>query len=263
MHTGFIQRGLPRSSPKNAAAPLYKTDEGRFVYDGKNGGSKAVNQKTGMATHPPSAAPTHLGLTVYLVWLMLSYPGVPILCCKRDVKAAFKLVWYSVADSNWFGVRFVASMCGKAAEQVGWRSFFALFLVLVFGWSESPGGYGVYGWMISQSHRSLGPGDAVQLSTLAFFNMCFVDDAAVFELDMYGRAQASCRAYDWCLFQALGRAMNLKKLPVDGMLGHSHTFWGITYHLERARTMRFSDEVAGSLHVGKSTPGLVANGTRT
>ena len=28
--------------------------------------------------------------------------------------------------------------------------------------------------------------------------------------------------------------MNFKKLSVDGMLGHSHTFWGITYHLERA-----------------------------
>ena len=67
--------------------------------------------------------------------------------------------------------------------------------------------------MISQSHRSLGPGDAVQLAALAFFNMCFVDDAAVFELDTYGRAQASSRAYDWCLFQALGRSLNLKKLP--------------------------------------------------
>ena len=212
----------------------FKTDEGRFVYDGRNGGSKAVNQKTPVPPHPPSAAPTHLGLIVYLVWLMLAYPGVPILCCKRDVKAAFKQVWYSVADSNWFGVRFVAGMCGKAAERVGWRSFFALFLVLVFGWPESPGEYGVYRWMISQSHRSLGPADAVQLAALAFFNMCFVDDAAVFELDMYGRAQASCRAYDWCLFQALGRALNLKKLAVDGMLGRSHTFWGITYHLGRA-----------------------------
>ena len=70
------------------------------MYDGRNGGSKAANQKTPVATHPPSAAPTHLGRIAYLVWLMLSYPGVPILCCKRDVKAAFKLVWYSVADSG-------------------------------------------------------------------------------------------------------------------------------------------------------------------
>ena len=37
------------------------------VYDGRNGGSKAVNQKTLVATHLPSAAPTHLGLIVYLV----------------------------------------------------------------------------------------------------------------------------------------------------------------------------------------------------
>ena len=70
----------------------FKTDEGRFAYDGRNGGSKAVNQKMPVATRPPSAAPTHLGLIVYLVWLMPSYPGVPALCCKRDVKAAFKLV---------------------------------------------------------------------------------------------------------------------------------------------------------------------------
>ena len=32
----------------------------------------------------------------------------------------------------------------------------------------------------------------------------------------------------------LGRALNLKKLAIDGMLGATHTFWGITYHLERA-----------------------------
>ena len=47
------------------------------MYDGRNGGSKAVNKKTPVATHPPSAAPTHLGLIVYLVWLMLIVPWRP------------------------------------------------------------------------------------------------------------------------------------------------------------------------------------------
>ena len=28
MYTGFVQRGLPRSSPKNAAAPLYQESLG-------------------------------------------------------------------------------------------------------------------------------------------------------------------------------------------------------------------------------------------
>ena len=126
------------------------------------------------------------------------------------------------------------SMVRAAAKCVKWACFYALFLVLVFGWSDSPGEYGVFGWGVSQAHRSLGPSSVVQLPLLAFFNMCFVDDAAVFELDMYGRAEESCRAYDWSLFQMLGRCLNLKKLAVGGMLGASHTFWGVTYHLERA-----------------------------
>ena len=212
----------------------FKTDEGRFVYDGRHGGSSSVNHKTPAATHPPSAAPTHLGLIVYLVRLMVFFPGIPILCCKRDVKAAFKLVWYAVADSNWFGCRLPMKLCGRAASHLRSKHLYVLFLVLVFGWSDSPGEYGVFGWGISQAHRALGPQHAVQLCSLAFFNMCFVDDAALFELDLYGRAQASCESYDWCLFQMLGRALNLKKLAVDGMLGPTHTFWGITYHLERA-----------------------------
>ena len=87
------------------------------------------------------------------------------------------------------------SMVRAAAKCVKWACFYALFLVLVFGWSDSPGEYGVFGWGVSQAHRSLGPSSAVQLPLLAFFNMCFVDDAAVFELGMYDRAEESCRAY--------------------------------------------------------------------
>ena len=63
----------------------------------------------------------------------------------------------------------------------------------------------------------------------------FVDDAAIFEPDLFGRAEESCVAYNWCLLQILGRALNVKKALIDGMLALSHVFWGITYHLERAR----------------------------
>jgi site-specific DNA-cytosine methylase len=224
----------PMSRVEKSDDEGFSTGDGRFVYDGRHGGAVSVNAKTPAAMHPPSAAPTHLALIVYLVWLMTMFPGIPVLCCKRDVKAAFKLIWYSVSDSNWFGVRFAASMVKAAAKAVTWTCFYALFLVLVFGWSDSPGEYGVFGWGVSQAHRSLGPSSVVQLPMLSFFNMCFVDDAAVFELDMYGRAEESCQAYDWSLFQMLGRSLNLKKLAVDGMLGASHTFWGVTYHLERA-----------------------------
>ena len=143
-------------------------------------------------------------------------------------------MWYSVADSNWFGVRFVARMCGKAAA-ASQMAFVLRPLPRARLWLvRKPGGVWRL-WVDDQPVPPLPrPSRRRSAAALAFFNMCFVDDAAVFELDMYGRAQASCRAYDWCLFQALGRALNLKKLAVDGMLGLSHTFWGITYHLERA-----------------------------
>ena len=116
-----------------------------------------------------------------------------------------------------------------------WAHFFALFTVLVFGWPESPGEYGVFGWAISEAHRALGPKLTCRLAWLPFFNLVFVDDAAIFEPDLFGRAEESCVAYNWCLLQILGRALNVKKALIDGMLALSHVFWGITYHLERAR----------------------------
>ena len=208
------------------------TEGGRFIFDAKHGATRGLNKKTPVTTHPPSAAPSHLSLIFFIVWICLQFPGVPILCCKIDVKAAFKLIWIAISDSNWFGARFASSMFGKARPC--WKHLFILFTVLQFGWSESPGEYGVFGWCISAAHRALGPSVACQLAALAFFNLVFVDDAAIFEPDMFGRAQASRSGYMWVLAQILGKALNIKKLAIDGMLALSHIFWGITYHLERA-----------------------------
>ena len=208
------------------------TEGGRFIFDAKHGATRGLNKKTPVTTHPPSAAPSHLSLIFFIVWITLQFPGVPILCCKIDVKAAFKLIWVAISDSNWFGARFASSMFGKARPC--WKHLFILFTVLQFGWSESPGEYGVFGWCISAAHRALGPSVACQLAALAFFNLVFVDDAAIFEPDMFGRAQASRSGYMWALAQILGKALNIKKLAIDGTLALSHIFWGITYHLERA-----------------------------
>ena len=135
------------------------------------------------------------------------------------------------------GARFPSSLFSAAKREgvnIAWSSMFVVFIVLQFGWSESPSEYGVYGWAISMNHRSLGPVLICQLPTLAFTNLVFVDDAAIVEPGLFGRAEASCVAYNWSLFQLLGLSLNLKKLLVDGMLALCHIFWGITYHLEKA-----------------------------
>ena len=143
----------------------------------------------------------------------------------------------SIADSNWMGARFPSSLFTAAKREgvnIAWSSIFVLFIVLQFGWSASPSEYGVYGWAISMTHRSLGPVLICQLPTLAFMNLVFVDDAAIVGSDLFGRAEASCVAYNCSLFQVLDLSLNLKKFLVDGMLAFCHICWGITYHLEKA-----------------------------
>ena len=90
----------------------------------------------------------------------------------------------------------------RMGANIACSSMFVLFIVLQFGWSESPSEYGVYGWAISMTHRSLGPLLACQLPSLAFMNLVFVDDAAIAEPDLFGRAEASCVAYNRCLFSS-------------------------------------------------------------
>ena len=126
---------------------LGNSEGDRPIYDGRHG-KKSLNKKTSAAPHPPPASPTHLALFLCIVRLCLLLPGVPVLCCKRDVKAAFKLIWIAISDSNWFGARFHATLFSpakRAGANITWTSMFILFVVLQFGWSESPSEYGVYG----------------------------------------------------------------------------------------------------------------------
>ena len=123
---------MPRVDKHDDEEFVDVAEGGRFIYDGKHGGAQALNQKTPVTTHPPSATPSHLALIYYLVFLMVLLPGVPILCCKLDAKAAFKLIWIAISDCNWFGARFSSSLLGQAVKPV-WTHFFALFTVLVFG----------------------------------------------------------------------------------------------------------------------------------
>ena len=214
----------------------FVTAEGRVCYDGRHGGDVSTNAKTPVTTHPPACSPTHMALIHYIVLLAVSFPLVDVVFCKRDVKAAFKHVWYSISDACWFGTKFSLAMfkaAGMPHVIEKWTCAYVLFLVLVFGWTESPSEYGCFGWAISQAHRSLGPQSRAQLTAVAFFNLVFVDDAAVVELDLFGRGAASCDAYDWSLSRILGKALNLKKLAVEGAMGRTHTIWGITYNLER------------------------------
>ena len=208
----------------------FKTSEGRFVYDGSHGGASSVNSHTPMDRHPPAVCPLHAELIAYLVWLTVQVPGVPVLFVMRDVKAAFKLVWVGVADQHWFGTRLPASALKAFAS---WATLLVVFTVLVFGWAESPGEYGMYGWAIAQTHRSLSSGAFWDWASLAFFSLTYVDDGVIVEPDLGKRMSRSCSAYDWALACVLGpKGLNQKKLATTGAASNVKVVWGIEYDLK-------------------------------
>ena len=132
----------------------FVTDEGRFIYDGSDGGLASVNGKTPVGRHPPPPLPCHIELIIYIAWLSVVAPGIPILLAMRDVKAAFKLVAYSLSDCSWFGTRLPCKlMTAGVALAAGWTCLLVVFGVMQFGWTESPGNYCVHGAAISQAHR--------------------------------------------------------------------------------------------------------------
>ena len=159
-------------------------------------------------------------------------PGIPILLAMRDVKAAFKLVAYSLSDCSWFGTRLPCKlMAASVAFAAGWTCLLVVFGVMQFGWTESPGNYCVHGAAISQAHRALGPPNFLDWSDLAFFSLTYVDDGVVAEPDLGCRASGSCSAYDWALETVLGSALNLKKLATTGVLAAIKTVWGLSFDL--------------------------------
>lgn len=212
--------------------PRYDVAEGRFIYDAKDGGDASVNAKTPPGRHPPAPLPVHLELIVYIVWLTLMAPGVPIYLAMRDVKAAFKLIHYATSDINWFGTRLPCKRLTKHVRRASkWFAIVAIFTVLQFGWSESPGNYCVHGHAISAGHRALGPPGILDWPTLAYFSLTYVDDGVIAELDLGARADLSCDAYDWVLTRVLGKALNVKKLLTSGVLAALRTVWGIHFDL--------------------------------
>ena len=109
-------------------------------------------------------------------------PGIPIRAAKRDVKAAFKLVWVAFSDICNFATQLPAAPLETLVKTaLGFSVITAIFTVLVFGWTESPSSYGAHGWLISDAHRSSGPEFWYELPALAFFCLTFVDDGALIE----------------------------------------------------------------------------------
>ena len=90
-----------------------------------------------------------------VLWWQARCPRVPVLLANRDVKAAFKLIWFRVEDVALMANELLGCWLGPGRQDVA-----ALFLSMNFGWNGAPGEWMVWGWglkLYTEAHRPHDP----------------------------------------------------------------------------------------------------------
>ena len=215
--------------PKKDPATLLLTGDLRVVH-AHNVGEHSINERTPRSRHPPAACPQHAEVILYALWLRACFPGLAIGAAKLDARMAFRNRLLYLADANWFATQF-------PGDEVGIRIITAIWGGLTFGWTESPGEYGVVGWAISQAHcRSAPPEEDVgSMPELLFWNLTFVDDGVVVDLmRVGGRAHYSRSSYLEVMCQLFSEAAPaLEKIDSEGNFAAAMVLWGLWADFER------------------------------
>ena len=182
----------------------------------------------------------HVEAFLYIMQLCERLPGTPTRAAKRDVKAAFKLVWVAFSDMCNFATQLPTEpLQGIVNAALGFSIITVVFSVLIFGWAESPSNYGSHGWLLSEALRRSGPEFWYELPSLAFFCLTFVDDGVLIGPVLGQRCVHSGGAYDWSIRRVLGWALNLKKLALEGVFSPLVLLWGILVNLTLAEKGAF------------------------
>ena len=99
---------------------------------------------------PKDRACCHLRDWFPFFW-QLAYPFVSVLLSKKDISEAFKWLWLMLRDIHLFA----SDMPGKDFGIP--YTITALYLVLTFGWSGSPGEWMVFAWLLKNTMRRGNP----------------------------------------------------------------------------------------------------------
>ena len=208
--------------PKKGPATLVRTGDLRIVHAHNADGVHSINERTARCRHPPAACPQHVEVILYALWLRLCFPGLRIGAAKLDAKMAFRNRLVHLADCNWFATQYPGG-------SIGFRLITAIWGGLVFGWTESPGEYGVVEWAMSQAHcRSAQPTeDVASMPDLPFWNSTFVDDGVVVDLMSVGnRAHYSRSSYLEAMRQLFSEfAPSMDKIATEGTFAAAMVLW--------------------------------------
>ena len=111
-------------------------------------------------------------------------PGLPVLLAKKDIAGAFRLLWVAPGDAELFagtyhGGRRPSQRMRTSQQDI--KGVTVIYLVSSFGFSGSPGEWGVWGRATEEYHRAHRPLEARRDLRTGFDSKVLVDDNILVE----------------------------------------------------------------------------------
>ena len=122
---------VPKQNPDRTLS-----DKGRLIWDGT-----FPNLLCPKTDHPPADQPQHQELAREILWWKIRMPGIRVMLANKDVKDAFRWIPMHEKDACIFG----AGLDGRQWNLPG--RLVAIYLVLTFGWTGSPGEWIIWVWL--------------------------------------------------------------------------------------------------------------------
>ena len=171
-------------------------------------------------------------------------PGVRVFLAKRDVKDAFRWVPMHESDVRIFGADLDGKHWGIPGRLV------AIYLVLTFGWTGSPGEWMIWAWMCKSLHASRRPADERWDDSVGFHSHFLMDDMVLVEPDLGTRPEQSGAAATGAITKLLGpAAVNAEKDLEEGAMEVEKICWGLLYNTDKETIRMPPPKVEKALHM--------------
>eukprot|EP00435_Cladocopium_sp_Y103_P076123 s50_g77.t1 len=211
--------------------------EKRLVHD-----QRMINLGTTKFLHPPAVQPTHTQIARRILWTKARNPNVPILMAKKDIAGAFRLLWVAPEDAELFGgdVPWKSEGFPDDAEWAGGDvlGVTVIYLVSSFGFSGSPGEWGVWGRATEEFHRAHCPEVTRRDLAIGFDSKVLVDDCILVEPQIGLRPWVSAEVFEDGVTQMLGAAaINRDKDVIEGEFRTVQTVWGVVMDTQAETAM--------------------------
>ena len=203
----------------------------RVVHD-----QRGVNAGTSKYYHPPAVQPIHAQIARRILWTKLRNPGLPVLLAKKDIAGAFRLLWVAPSDVELFAGDLPWREEAFPEEEdvpLEIKGVTVIYLVSSFGFSGSPGEWGVWGRATEEYHRAHRPVVPRRDLRTGFDSKVLVDDNILVEPWVGLRPWVSSETFEEGVKLMLGeKAINSEKDEVEGKFQSSQTVWGIVMNAE-------------------------------